>query len=161
MNWGTDEFHGGDGTDVALISGNFANYTITQELDGAVRIGNTWLYETEILRFDDGDVLTANLFPPAAATAAPSAPVPLLKTPPSPWAVPAGLDRFDFHTAETMHRTLPDRFPEADYGAAGTDRTPVDDAPWIDGTFDPGVAMLPWLEGWLVRRDNVDSMIDL
>ena len=161
VNWGTDEFHGGDGTDVALISGNFANYTITQELDGAVRIGNTWLYETEILRFDDGDVLTANLFPPAAAAAAPSAPVPLLKTPPSPWAVPAGLDRFDFHTAETMHRTLPDRFPEADYGAAGTDRTPVDDAPWIDGTFDPGVAMLPWLEGWLVRRDNVDIMIDL
>ena len=67
---GDDTLLGGQGTDVAVFAGNIADYTITPNTDGTLTVeytstlpggdgGRDTLKDVEILRFQDGDILTS------------------------------------------------------------------------------------------------------
>ncbi|WFE87585.1 cadherin domain-containing protein [Roseibium porphyridii] len=67
---GDDELDGGEGTDTAIYSGNFADYDISENVDGSYTItdlrtggpdGTDTVSNVENFRFADGDVLAGDL----------------------------------------------------------------------------------------------------
>ncbi|WGR69600.1 MULTISPECIES: hypothetical protein [unclassified Bradyrhizobium] len=72
---GTTTFNGGDGTDTVLFTGEFGQYTKTQNADGSIKLvdtrtaspdGTATFSNVEMFQFSDGLVLTAAQLGPAA-----------------------------------------------------------------------------------------------